>query len=157
MVEEQETPLETPSEQKIEEDSNSVEEVVCEGEVEKAVKRRGHTHISFQGPLPPPEILQRYKDIQPDFPERILRLTEEEAAHRRDITRKAVWIDGIETIIGQIFGLVVALAAFITTNVLGYFGHPAAASIVGSSTIVGLVAVFIKGRSQPPSDDKNTD
>ena len=35
----------------------------------------------FVGPLPPPDILAAYKQIQPDMPERFLRLAEKQAAH----------------------------------------------------------------------------
>lgn len=109
------------------------------------------TRVSFSGPLPPPDVLKKYQAIQPDFPERILRLTEKEAEHRHEITRKAVWIDGAEVLVGQVFGLIVALSSF---AVAGYLGHPAAASVIGSGTIVGLVAVFIKGRGTSAKTDQ---
>jgi uncharacterized membrane protein len=118
---------------------------------DKASDPAGHGSISvtsqlFAGPLPHPSILKQYNEIQPDFAERILRLTEGEAEHRRFLTLRAQRIDGIETVLGQIFALVVALAAFATAAWLGYLGHPAAASIVGGSTVAALVVAFIQGR-----------
>ncbi|MEA3277059.1 MAG: DUF2335 domain-containing protein [Pseudomonadota bacterium] len=141
------TPAESTAEQE-----KSVEAATLEGEYAgkggHKEERRALVHARFSGPLPPPEILQHYKEIEPDFPERILRLTEGEAAHRRELNMKALGVDRLETVLGQVFGFLVALAAFATAGVLGYLGHPAASTIVGGATIGGLVAAFIKGRSQ---------
>jgi uncharacterized membrane protein len=84
------------------------------------------------------------------FAERLLRLTETEAEHRRSITARAQRQDAIETAVGQVFALIIALAAFGTTAWLGFLGHAGAASIVGGTTIVALVGAFIAGRHQPP-------
>ena len=51
-----------------------------------------------------------------------------------------------ETKRGQIFGCVVTLAAFATATLLGYWGHPTAAGVIGGTTVVGLVGIFIRGR-----------
>lgn len=100
----------------------------------------------FSGPLPPPAILRQYDEIQPGFAERLLRLTEDEASHRREVTARAQRYEVFETTLGQVFGLLVALAALGTTVWLGVLGLEAAASIVGGTTIVGLVGAFIAGR-----------
>lgn len=42
------------------------------------------------GTLPPAEEVARYGQINPGFPERIFRLAEEEAAHRREAERNAL-------------------------------------------------------------------
>ena len=42
---------------------------------------------AWKGPLPPPEVLRRFKDLQPDAPERILSMAEEEARTRREIMK----------------------------------------------------------------------
>ena len=96
-------------------------------------------HQSFSGPLPPPDMLLAYNAIHPDFAERILRMTEKEAANRHVVTRRAQWLAAIETGTGQAFGLIVSLAAFGTSAWLGYLGHPAAAATIGSATLVALV------------------
>ncbi|WP_295400200.1 DUF2335 domain-containing protein [uncultured Thiocystis sp.] len=114
-------------------------------------------HQTFSGPLPHPAILQQYNDIQPDFAERILKLTEAEAAHRHDIVRRAMRLNAIETFLGQIFGLTVALAGFATTVWLGLAGQSDTASIVGGTTVVGLVTVFVTGRRGRPQENEETD
>jgi uncharacterized membrane protein len=152
-VEEEQSPEVVRDPEPANEDGRPFEEQTHEGELvdedlNKGQRQIGVTRISsFSGPLPPPDILQKYKDIQPDFPERILKLTEQEAVHRREITRKALRLEAIETFLGQLFGLVVALAAFSVTAYLGSIGHSVAASIIGSGAIVALVTAFIKGRN----------
>ena len=47
---------------------------------------------------------------------------------------------------GQIIAGIVALAALGTSAFLGHNGHAVAASIVGGTTVVGLVTVFLTGR-----------
>jgi len=102
----------------------------------------------FSGPLPPPAILRQYDEIQPGFAERLLRLTEDEANHRRQVTARAQRYELFETTLGQVFGLLVALAALGATVWLGVLGLETAASIVGGTTIVGLVGAFIAGRQR---------
>ena len=162
-MEKEENPdLDSSQESLHEKDVSSLEEMTHEGQLDdrveaKGLRRLGMTSVSFSGPLPPPDLLQKYKDIQSDFPERILRLTEREAEHRHDITRKAVWLDGAEIFLGQIFGLIVALAAFVVAGYLGYLGLSAASSIIGGGAIAGLVAVFIKGRSNSQTTEESDD
>jgi uncharacterized membrane protein len=65
----------------------------------------------FSGPLLPPATLRQYDEITPGFAERLLRLTETEAEHRRSITARAQRQDAIEMAVGQVFALIIALAA----------------------------------------------
>ena len=110
-------------------------------------------HQSFSGPLPPPALLEHYNAIQPDFAERLLKMTEAEAAHRHRTVDRAMTLSAIETFLGQVFGLIVALAGFATTIWLGLAGQTETASIVGGTTVVGLVTVFVVGRKTAPKDD----
>jgi hypothetical protein len=84
----------------------------------------------------------------------LLRLTEDEAQHRRLVTVRAQRYEIFEATMGQLFGLLVALAAFGTAAWLGFLGHPAAAATVGGTTIAGLVGVFVAGRQRPEPEAK---
>jgi len=76
----------------------------------------------------------------------ILSMATQESVHRRYMETKAMSRAHREAVIGQIFGFMIGISALITTILLGYFGQGAAASIVGGTTLVGLVTIFIKGR-----------
>lgn len=42
------------------------------------------------GPIPPPEILKNYDAVKAGFAERIIKMAEEESAHRREIEKLVV-------------------------------------------------------------------
>lgn len=46
--------------------------------------------MSFEGPLPPPEILSHYEDITPGLADRIVALAENEAKHRHEMDANIV-------------------------------------------------------------------
>ncbi len=104
---------------------------------------------SISGPLPSPEVLARYESIVPGAGERILRMAEKSQDDIHEGNIAALNAIAADTKRGQWSALIVTLSAFATAAFLGYLGHPAAASIIGGATVVGLVGVFIKGR--PPS------
>lgn len=103
-------------------------------------------HEFSSGPLPAPEVLRGYEDLLPGAAERIIRMAEQEQKDSHDIRMIAVRETAADTKRGQYFGIVVALAALGTAAFLGYHGHSTAAGIVGGTTVVGLVWVFVTGR-----------
>ena len=66
-------------------------------------------------------------------------------------------IDGTEAILGQIFGLIVALAAMVIVGYLGYLGHPIASVLFGFGTLSSLVAVFVWGRRKSETKSESPD
>src|SRR5438270_11158238 len=76
------------------------------------------SQASFSGPLPPPEILGQYEKLCPGSSDRIIRLAEEEAIHRRSIEQSLartemdqVRSDAEESRRGQFCALIITLAA----------------------------------------------
>ena len=82
----------------------------------------------------------------PGAAERIMRMAEKEQTSAREVEGIAVRAATADSRRGQIFGFLVALAAFGTASFLGYLGHEIAAAIVGGGTVVALVTVFVTGR-----------
>ena len=75
-----------------------------------------------------------------------MRMAEQEQANALEIGGTSVRVAAADNRRGQIFGFLVALAAFGTASWLGYLGHETAAAIVGGGTVVALVTVFVTGR-----------
>lgn len=100
----------------------------------------------YSGPIPPPEILQGFENIVPGSAERILRMAEENGKHQRELESKA--LDGTYKTIktGQIFGFIIGIVALLSSVVALFLGSEIAASIIGGTTVVGLVTVFVTGR-----------
>lgn len=104
----------------------------------------------FSGPLPPPEILQQYDQVIPGAAERILAMAEKDAKHQREIENSAIQFASREVKRGQWFGLAIGISAFITSIVALGLGSEQTASILGGVTVVGLVTVFVVGRTKQP-------
>jgi uncharacterized membrane protein len=49
-----------------------------------------HQEQRFEGPIPPPAVLQGYEQILPGAAERILRMAEQQAAHRHSLELKSI-------------------------------------------------------------------
>ena len=108
---------------------------------------------SFSGPIPPPESLAHYGQVDPTMPNRILALAEREAENRHNVERKALDANITfnhkkfnERRLGQIFGLTIGLSGLICSTVLAFLSAETASAIVGGSTVIGLVGLFVTGQ-----------
>lgn len=104
---------------------------------------------SFSGPLPPPDLLREYEEILPGAAERIFAMTEQLAAAKAQDPALAKL--AIETLAADVrrshwmaFGSVVL--SFAAVFVAMHLGYPRVASVIASTTVVGLVVAFIGGR-----------
>ncbi len=87
--------------------------------------------------FPPPELLERYKQIDPSFPQRVLKMIEEEQKHRHKIIER-----------GQKFALSIAIGGLLTTLVLGIWGNPWVAGMIGFTSLATLVGAFLESKKQ---------
>jgi len=106
------------------------------------------TAQQFSGPVPHPEILLGYDKILPGAAERILVMAERDQKHQIEIETSAQHLVAREIRRGQIFGLTVSISAFITSIVSLILGFEKAAMVIGGTTVVGLVTVFVTSRSK---------
>jgi uncharacterized membrane protein len=110
----------------------------------------------YSGPLPQPDTLQGYNDAVVNGGERVFKQFENQINHRIECEKKLVDSKIKIESRGQIIALVIAIIALASSTVLGLYGHELVASIIGGSTIVGLVSVFITGKAigaKPNSED----
>jgi uncharacterized membrane protein len=101
-----------------------------------------------QGPFPAPDTLAQYAQIRPDMLDRVMGLTERQAAHRQELEREIVRHDAKGTARSTYCALAVAIAGLGVTGYLGHLHLEIAAAIVGSMDLVGLVGVFIYGKKK---------
>jgi uncharacterized membrane protein len=101
---------------------------------------------SFSGPLPPPEILNGYNDAVENGAERIMVMAEEQAKHRRELESHAIKEQLRQSKNGQIFGFIIALTLIGVSTLLGFYGQPVLGGILGGTTLVSLVTVFVIGK-----------
>lgn len=103
------------------------------------------------GPLPEAAELDRYNQVHPGLADRIVRMAEGEAIHRRNVEGFSIRLEGLARILGILgailcVGMVCAAGAYAIKQ-----GAPTAAAAIITATVVSLVVAFLKGhQSQPP-------
>lgn len=109
--------------------------------------------MSISGPFPSAQEMQGYHSISPELVDRIMTLTENEASQRHQSESRIIEVNyqlaqnhQKDRNTGQWIGAGVATLALLTSCCLGYLGHGTAAGIVGSTTVIGLVTVFVTGQ-----------
>lgn len=99
----------------------------------------------YSGPLPPPEILAQFEQIIPGAAERILRMAEEQSAHRRSLEAIVIKSDISRSKAGQLLGFIIAITGLLIAGLVSVFGNTVAGSIIGVSTLTSIVGVFMYG------------
>lgn len=116
------------------------------------------------GPLPSPELLREYRDIDPSIVDLITGMAREEQAHRHRMDRDLVGLERQEQTNrsqavrrGQyVGGLLVVFSVFMAV-VLVKMGHPAVASLLVGVNLVGLAAVFARSTRPESKPTKSPD
>jgi uncharacterized membrane protein len=116
-------------------------------------KQTAKYSAEFSGPLPPPSLLYEYERACLGAADRIIRMAEQEAEHRR-LTETAIVRAGTEDLErgsadskrGQIFALVIVMASIGGCVYLAINGHEWAAGALGLGPLSTVVGSFILGR-----------
>lgn len=100
----------------------------------------------FQGPLPHPDVLKGYAEVDPSFPDRVIALTENQSQHRQNIENKVVDANIKSQTRGSFFAFILGLVIIIGAFALLYTGK----SVEGMTSLViavgTLAASFIYGK-----------
>lgn len=111
-------------------------------------------HVSYQGPIPPPELLSQFDDIIPDGANRIMIMAEEQSKHRREIEANVVNANNRDSLLGVVFAGIMGLLAIVGSIWLISINK----SAEGLSVIIGAVGslwgIYLKGMSQDDKDLK---
>lgn len=114
-----------------------------------------HQVLQFSSPLPPPEILNAYKNIDPNLLDKLIELTDLQNEHRRELERNNLEAQichqkktDSETRHGQWFAFILSLAFIAGSIYLGINGYTLPASILGLGGVTGLATKFINGRKK---------
>lgn len=116
--------------------------------------------VHFSGPMPHPELLGQYEQLCPGSANRIIKMAEQEAEHRRaaENTIIAAQIKDrnkqySESRCGQLCALAITLAALAAGAYTAVMGHEIAGSVIGVGGIGGIVTTFLLGSASRSSDD----
>lgn len=115
---------------------------------------RSTMHI---GPIPSPEVLAEYNQIDPTFANRILVMAEQQALHRQNIENKIISSGTRDSLCGIIFGFLIGITALIVALILGLNGRTIESAVMGVGGIGGLTSVFIYGTRDKVSENNEKD
>jgi uncharacterized membrane protein len=109
------------------------------------------TQEMYSGPIPHPDILKKFGDIDPSFPERIMKMTEDN--NKADvIMRNRFSLAGLAVpLAGQIFSFFISCIGFGVAIVLGLKGIEAGAI---TATIGGIAPIIIAALTNLKSKQK---
>lgn len=109
----------------------------------------------YSSPLPPPEALAKYEQVQQGLVEKIIQMTESQANHRRELESRHLDAQikhqdrrNLEANLGQVFAFLIALIAIVGGVYTALKGYEAAGSIIGAAGLGTIVAAFIAGRQE---------
>lgn len=126
---------------------------------------------AYEGPVPPPDILERFDQLVPGTARRMFDLAEQESAHRRKMEERtndaninaqqtALAIEGRKTeaiarsdLLGQVAGVIVALSCIggaIWCGITGHENVAIALTVVPSAAVIqAFFARRSNGRKEP--------
>lgn len=107
---------------------------------------------AFQGPLPSPAVLQRFAEVVPSAPERIIAMAEREQSQRHTIEREQIRLARSATIwqlvlksIGMAVAAGTCIALFVLAFLLANRGSYGAAAWLGTAGIAAIVVALLTG------------
>lgn len=143
------------TESKASSDDSAVDKVISQ--VEKMPHEQRSLAMSklemFSGPIPHPDILKGYDQIDPGAGKLIIENGVAESKHRRDIERKAIEYSRRDRQRRDWMGFIVALVIVFVGALLIYLGHTITGSILSGVSALGVVGLFLDNGS---NDNKKT-
>jgi uncharacterized membrane protein len=99
----------------------------------------------FSGPLPHPDILAKFEKVVPGSAARIIKMAEDQSAHRRDLERTVIRGDDGRAWYGLWTGFALGMLGLGGSIALGLLGQPWLATFISGGTLSGLVGIFVYG------------
>jgi len=93
----------------------------------------------FSGPLPSPDMLKGYREISPDYPERLMKMAEAHAA--ADVHKK--YKEPFNITLGQFFSFALGLSGFGLSALLALNGLEAGAIAVALGGIAPIIVAAL--------------
>jgi|GEM_PF-938286 len=103
---------------------------------------------SHSGPLPAPEDLRQYAEQIPNGGERIMALTENQAAHRMEVEKNIMVLGPKETARGQLYALIIGLAGLSTAGYIASLGMAGTSGLIGTGALCTLAVGFLGNRKK---------
>jgi uncharacterized membrane protein len=102
---------------------------------------------SYSGPIPPPELLKMFDEIDPGRAARLMNWAEDQSRHRMTLESRVVHSDILRSWAGLVSAFVITMTTIVFGGGLIYLGHDGAGFGLATTGLVGLAGTFIYGTS----------
>lgn len=114
---------------------------------------------SYQGPVPPPEMMRDYNDVDPTFADRLLTLAENDFKHQQEMAQLAIKGEIEFDKRNSLYALIVILCLLLFCGFLAYIDQVGWSVTFMFLTLGALVSRVVHGMRQekpgsPPPDPK---
>jgi uncharacterized membrane protein len=99
----------------------------------------------FSGPIPPPEILERYNTVYPGAAQIILEAFKVQGDHRRSLETMVVKQGKRDSLLGLVFAFILGLATVTGSVICIIYDHQIAGTLLGGAGLTSLVGTFVYG------------
>ena len=106
----------------------------------------------YTSPIPRPEDLQKYNEINPKASEILFNGFEKQQSHRIALEKEIVGRQLNQHGRGQVFAFIISLVFALAAWDLGKSDHDWLGGILGGATLVSLATIFILGKKKKMSD-----
>jgi uncharacterized membrane protein len=100
---------------------------------------------SYSGPIPPPELLKMFDEIDPGRAARLMDWAEDQSRHRMGLESRVVHSDILRSWVGLIAAFVITMTTIIVGGILIYLNHDWAGTGLATTGLAGLAGTFIYG------------
>lgn len=111
-------------------------------------QRVSQSVTTFQGPIPPPQLLEQYGKVIPNGAERIMAMAESQQQHRQSLESAVVLANVRAQFLGQVSAFVLAATAILGGVWLIANDKNAEGLTAIVTAVAGLVAVYLWGRHE---------
>lgn len=101
--------------------------------------------MAFSGPIPHPDLFEKYGEVLFDAPERILSMAEREASHRHKLEDWNVKGDVCRALLGVVSALLITAGFLYSGYILVMNGHDVVGTVFAGGCLVSLAGTFIFG------------
>jgi uncharacterized membrane protein len=102
---------------------------------------------AYSGPIPPPELLKKFDELDPGRAARLMNLAEDQSRHRMNLEKYVIGSDVRRSWAGLVSALLIAAAVVFVGWDAVRLGHPGSAATIITVGLSSLVGTFIYGTS----------
>ena len=112
--------------------------------------------VEYQGPLPPPQMLQGYEDIEKGLASRIVAMAEKDQQKAFEHREKVLKFQGRDSLLGAIFSFLTVIVTLVVGTIL-LLNNKDVGGLVALITGVGtIIKLFLGDRNKKDDSEKHS-